>query len=207
MSQTILHLTTIPPRVAKGEQSVAGHLLNVELAREMVSNSRRRPWQGDQTVIHITSAHRVSDDSWNTLLKVIEEPPPYVQFHLYAPSTDSVPRTIKSRAHVVRESLPKETHEDVSRLIRYVENGDALAIVREADRHTDYVETMQQLMALAAWGVDHGNMDVANLSQHYLSYLGQKVAPRIVMKALLLELAIRHRKRKLKEEKALAKAS
>jgi hypothetical protein len=197
--QTILHLTSAAPHVKKGETSVAGHNLAVADARELVNETRRRPWEGDATVIHIPSAHRVSEESWNVLLKVLEEPPPYVAFHLYAPSTDSLPRTIKSRSHVVRESLPKENHEDVSRLVRYVENGDALAIIREADRHSDVNETRQQLMALWAWGVTYGDLDIANLSQFYLEYLNRKVSPRVVVKSLLLTLAIRRRERQNKE--------
>lgn len=195
MSVTKLHLTAIPPSVKKNELAISGANLNVEEARQLVERCRRRPWQGDSTVIHITAAHRVRNDAWSVLLKVLEEPPPYVQVHLYAPSTDSIPTTIRSRSHVTRESLPKPLPEDASRLVRLYESGDALGIVREADRHTDLEETRRSVLGLWIYSIETGKVDTAVLSEYYLSLLSQQASPRVVMKSLLITLALRHRKR------------
>jgi DNA polymerase III delta prime subunit len=193
MAVTKLHLTDRPPTVLKGERSVAGSALDVATSRELVAQTKRRPWQGDTTVIHITQAHLTRGDVWNTLLKVLEEPPPYVHFHLYAPSTDSIPRTIKSRSHVTRENLPDPPPEDASRLIRLIEQGDALTIVREADRHTELQDARRATRGIWIYAIQKANLDAALLSEYYLGKLRSGASPRIVMKALLLELARRHR--------------
>jgi DNA polymerase III delta prime subunit len=168
--------------------------MTVDQAREIVSMAQRRPWEGDSTTVHLTAAHLVRDDSWNALLKVLEEPPPYFHAHLYAPSTDSIPRTIKSRSHVIRESLPVVHPEDAARLLRLIESGDALAILREADRHTEPDATKRVLESLWTYAIQIGKTDAGLLSDYWLAQLRLGASPRIVMKALLLELAIRHRK-------------
>lgn len=188
----MLHLTGDPPLVRKGEHTFAGDLLAVDEARELVSMARRRPWQGDSTVIHVSAAHFVREDVWNTLLRLLEEPPPYVFVHLYAPSSDSIPKTIVSRAHVVRESLPRFVPEDASRLVRLVESGDALAILREGDRCTDLNEARRNVESLWAYSVETGRLDIALVADAYLRLARQGVSPRVLMKAFLLRLAIRH---------------
>jgi hypothetical protein len=193
MPTTHLHLTALPPRVTKNEHTWRGDALSIEQSREIVQLIRRRPWQGDTTVVHITNAHLVRDDVWNTLLKSLEEPPPYVQFHLYAPSTDAIPRTIRSRSHITRESLPNFIPEDASRLARLFEGGDALAILRECDRHTETEETRRLVRSLWAYCIETGRLDAGVLCDYYLGKLQNGVSPRIVLKALLLTLAVRHK--------------
>ncbi len=173
----------------------AGHIITVEEARELVQVSHRRPFEGDSTVIHITGAHRVPDQVWNTLLKVLEEPPPYVEFHLYAPSVDSLPRTIKSRAHVSREHLPNPQPDDAGRLVRLYESGDAILILREADRYTESGDAARAIESLWTFGAQTGKLDCALLSEYYLSMLRRGASPRVTMKALLIGLAIRHKER------------
>ena len=50
----------------------------------------------------IEKAETLNDESANSLLKALEEPPPYVQFVLCAPSPNGVLPTILSRCQVVR---------------------------------------------------------------------------------------------------------
>ncbi len=194
--QTHLHLTGLPPKAGKTDVSHAGHLLELQDARDLVASSRRLPWEGETVKVHIRDAHRVKAQVWETLLKVLEEPPPHVQFHLYAPSTDSVPSTIRSRSHVTREHLPDPQPEDAHRLVRLVEGGNAVDIVREADRHTELPDTRRSIESLWIYGVHTGRLDCANLSEYYLRRLRPGVSTRVVMKALLLTLAVRNRSRK-----------
>lgn len=171
----------------------SGSNLSIDSARELVQKVKRRPWEGDSTVIHITASHLIRDDTWNTLLKVLEEPPPYAQFHLYAPATDSIPKTIRSRSHITRESLPRSVPEDASRLVRLYESGDALGILREADRHADLEEARRALTSLWIYAIETGKLDTAFVSDYYLSHLSRSASPRVVLKALLITLALRHK--------------
>lgn len=194
MSTTALYLTAKPPHVKKGEYARAGTLLTVEEARNLVELARRRPWEGDTTVIHITGAHLVRADIWNVLLKILEEPPPYVQFNLYAPSTDSIPGTIKSRSHVKRLDLPNFAAEDSSRFIRLIESGDALAILREGDRHSERDEATRSVESIWVYAIQTGRIGMAFLSEVYLERLRRGANPRVTVKSMLIELATQHKK-------------
>jgi hypothetical protein len=193
VATTQLHLTGIPPATEREDVVWAGDLLDTKTAREIVELAHRRPWSGDKTVVRITAAHRVSDQVWNVLLKTLEEPPPHLHVHLYAASTDALPSTICSRAHVKREHLPDPTPEDASRLIRLYESGDALAMLRAADRQTDVVDTRRALEGLWHSGVHTGRLDQATQAEHHLYLLNRGVTPRLVVKSLLITLAIHHR--------------
>jgi DNA polymerase-3 subunit delta' len=58
----------------------------------------------------IEKAETLNEESANSILKALEEPPPYVQFVLCAPAPTSVLPTILSRCQVVRfRQLPVET--------------------------------------------------------------------------------------------------
>lgn len=202
MATTQIHLTGKPPLTTSQDVVHAGHVLDVESARELVQLAARRPWQGDTTTIRITNAHRTRDDVWNVLLKVLEEPPPYAEFHLYAPSTDALPRTIKSRAHVTREHLPDPPPEDASRLVRLYESGDALAILREADRHTDLADTRRAIEGLWTHGVSSRRLNQAVRAEAHLNLLRRGASPRVIMKGLLVSLAQLHLQQKTKQKES-----
>ncbi len=194
MAATKLHLTDKPPKVKQFEESVAGDLLSVDQARELVHSSRRRPFQGDSTVIHITGGHLVRDNVWNVLLKMLEEPPPYVHVHIYANSTDAIPGTIKSRAHTTRESMTFRPTEDASRFARLWKTADIATIAREADRHTGKLETVTALENLTAYCIEEGLLEAVPEVELARSRVARGANTRVCMKAMLCSLAISHRR-------------
>ncbi len=60
-----------------------------------------RPVLGKWRIVIITAAHTLNDESANSILKVLEEPPGYVQFFLCSPSQSAVLPTISSRCFSV----------------------------------------------------------------------------------------------------------
>jgi DNA polymerase-3 subunit delta' len=60
-----------------------------------------RPVLGNWRVVIITAAHTFNDESANSILKVLEEPPTYVQFFLCSTSQSAVLPTITSRCFSV----------------------------------------------------------------------------------------------------------
>lgn len=76
---------------------------------------RFAPIAGPQRAYLLERAETLNEESANSLLKALEEPPPYVQFILCAPSPASVLETILSRCQVIRFSaVPSE---DIARLL------------------------------------------------------------------------------------------
>jgi DNA polymerase III subunit delta' len=76
---------------------------------------RFAPIAGPRRAYLLERAETLNEESANSLLKALEEPPPYVQFILCAPSPASVLETVLSRCQVIRFSaVPAE---EIARLL------------------------------------------------------------------------------------------
>jgi len=76
------------------------HLLIAD-ARRVMERASRAPVRGRWQVTLIEDADRMEDRTSNTILKVVEEPPPHSVLLLCAPSLDDVLPTIRSRCRLV----------------------------------------------------------------------------------------------------------
>ncbi|HMI76774.1 MAG TPA: DNA polymerase III subunit gamma/tau [Buchnera sp. (in: enterobacteria)] len=102
-------ITSIPCRKCSNCQDIEqGHfidLLEVDAAsktkiediKELLENIQYLPIKGRFTVYLIDEIHMLSRHSFNSLLKILEEPPKHVKFILATTNTDKVPKTILSR--------------------------------------------------------------------------------------------------------------
>jgi DNA polymerase-3 subunit delta' len=81
------------------------HLLIAD-ARRVMERASRAPVQGRWQVTLIEDADRMEDRTSNTILKVVEEPPPHSVLLLCAPSLDDVLPTIRSRCRLVQLVTP-----------------------------------------------------------------------------------------------------
>jgi len=119
-----------------------GQLIKVEHVREMRQLAYLRPMSGKKRVFIITEAEKLTDESANTLLKILEEPPFFSQFILITPNPHLILPTIKSRCQtlhfvpvgkeeIVRALKEKGYPEDRARIISlYVRGnfGEALGL-------------------------------------------------------------------------------
>ena len=69
----------------------------VEEARELIANVAYRPMRGPYKIYIIDEVHMLSNNSFNALLKTMEEPPSHVKFILCTTDAHKVPATIQSR--------------------------------------------------------------------------------------------------------------
>jgi DNA polymerase-3 subunit delta' len=85
-----------------------GLSIGVAEVREIVRIAGRAPSQGRWQVVLVEDADRMTEQASNTVLKMLEEPPPRTVFLLCAPSLhpDDVPVTIRSRCRVVGLRTP-----------------------------------------------------------------------------------------------------
>ncbi len=73
----------------------------------LLHNLSYAPVRGKRRVFIIEDADAFNEETGNSLLKALEEPPPYATFVLTAPSVSAVLPTIFSRCHTVRfQSVP-----------------------------------------------------------------------------------------------------
>lgn len=67
------------------------------------------PQQGLMTVYILDEAHMLTNEAFNALLKLLEEPPSHVVFILATTELHKIPETIKSRATLVQFTRANET--------------------------------------------------------------------------------------------------
>ena len=85
-----------------------GLSIGVDEVREIVRIAGRAPSRGRWQVVLVEDADRMTEQASNTVLKMLEEPPPRTVFLLCAPSLhpDDVPVTIRSRCRVIGLRTP-----------------------------------------------------------------------------------------------------
>jgi DNA polymerase III subunit gamma/tau len=69
----------------------------VETIRELISTTQFAPVEGRYKIFIIDECHALSSQSWQALLKTIENPPPHVVFIFCTTEIHKVPETIISR--------------------------------------------------------------------------------------------------------------
>ena len=77
----------------------------VELVRKAREEAYVRPTEGDRKVIIFENAEEMNASAANALLKVLEEPPPYLTFIITCDNLSALPETVPSRC------VPLELHE------------------------------------------------------------------------------------------------
>ncbi|RZS79403.1 DNA polymerase-3 subunit delta' [Motilibacter rhizosphaerae] len=88
--------------------------IGVAVSRELVQKAARRPSQGRWQVLLVEDVDRLTEQAANTLLKVLEEPPPRTVWLLCAPSLEDALPTIRSRCrHVLLRTPPVQAVADL----------------------------------------------------------------------------------------------
>jgi DNA polymerase-3 subunit delta' len=106
----------------------------VDDIRALRRDSLLRPFDGEVKVYIIAHAHNMNQSAQNALLRVLEDPPPYVRFALLTNNAEILLPTIRSRCAVRR--LPPKGGQDADSLERDapdIRGGAAEAFVNALD--------------------------------------------------------------------------
>lgn len=121
--------------------------------REMVQYA---PLEGKYKVIIIDEAHMLTRESFNALLKTLEEPPSYTTFILATTEAHKFPITIVSRCqHFVFKQVPEKTlHEHLTFVLenekfQYEEEAVNILVRRAAGSVRDSMSLLGQCLALS----------------------------------------------------------
>lgn len=117
----------------------AADYTGVEDMREIKRQVQYQPLGGDQRAVIIDECHRLSANAWDSLLKMVEEPPPHLTWWLCTTDYSKVPETIRTRC--IRVLLQEVSEKDlrtrldqVIRMEKLTLDDDVLdIIVREAN--------------------------------------------------------------------------
>ena len=120
--QTISHSSSLDVT----ELDAASHS-GVDNIREIVSNLQLKPIESRRKVLIIDECHALSQQSWQALLKTVEQPPAHVVFIFCTTEIHKVPETITSRCQkfdfrrvpisLVVDHLEKVAHQESINII------------------------------------------------------------------------------------------
>jgi len=125
------------------EISPEKQVIKIDQVRGLKEAAYLRPMSARTRVFILSEAERLNDEGANSMLKVLEEPPPFSYLVLIAPSTDLLLPTILSRCRVLnflpitREEVERRLREDGqpddhARLLSFIAGGN-LERAREFD--------------------------------------------------------------------------
>lgn len=77
----------------------------IDDARAIISSAHRKPMAGPTKVLLIDEAHRLTGEAQDSLLKLVEEPPPYLHLMLATTNPTKLLKTIQNRCTEVRVNL------------------------------------------------------------------------------------------------------
>ncbi len=103
--KTSLDLLVLEPEVETKKGVAKEKEIKIEKIREVQKDLALYPYSGKYKVLIINNAHRMTQESQNALLKILEEPNPTSIIILVTHEEDKILATIQSRCQKVRFSL------------------------------------------------------------------------------------------------------
>ena len=97
----------------------------IDHIRDLRDNVRFAPSRGNFRIVYIDEVHMLTKESFNALLKTLEEPPPHVIFILATTEPHKIPATIHSRCQ--RFDFKRVTDSDIVKRLREVADGSGIA--------------------------------------------------------------------------------
>ncbi len=98
----------------------------IDEARSLRESLKFSPLRGSKKVYIIDEVHMLTTESFNALLKAIEEPPEYVVFILCTTEVHKIPETIKSRCQTF--ILKRPTNEQIVQKLKKIVSKENLEI-------------------------------------------------------------------------------
>lgn len=160
----------------------------VDNIRELKEYISFRPISFDKKVIIIDEVHKLSNAAFNSLLKVLEEPPEYAIFILCTTEVEAIPETVQSRCaiyrfgaipeHMIAEHLMVISksegialHEDAALLIAKYSSG----AMRNAIKYLEQLSTSTEEISADFVSTILGVADTGMLFDLLSIYMEQKV--------------------------------
>lgn len=172
----------------------------VEDTRELLDNVQYAPTRGRYKVYLIDEVHMLSNNSFNALLKTLEEPPQHVKFLLATTDPQKLPATILSRC--LQFNLKRMSVELISKQIQHILQQENIATDNQAVQLLAHAAdgSMRDALSLLdqAIAYGHGKLDATEVQ----AMLGTVSRDRVI--AILKALIANDASAVLKEVAALA---
>lgn len=193
-SVSIFDTTIITPESSIGIKDV----------RELQSTIFLKPLQSPKKLIVLKNAASATLDAQNSLLKLLEEPPPHVIIALVVENPDSLLSTIRSRCTLVSIEEKIDENKDFSELKRLILSlpnmkvGEKLKIAQDVGKTKE--ETQQWIKEMIQAGreilleeISKGNVSISfylnlltALNKAYFSVSTTNISPRFILEDMLI---------------------
>ncbi len=132
----------------------------VDETRELLENVQYAPTRGRYKVYLIDEVHMLTPQSFNALLKTLEEPPPHVKFILATTDPQKLPVTILSRC--LKLNLNAISHELIFTHMTWVLEQEKIPAEKAALRliAKSALGSMRDALSLLDQAIAHGNGEV-----------------------------------------------
>lgn len=137
------------------EMDCASHN-GVDDMRNIQEQCKTRPLQGKYKIFLLDECHMITTAGWNSMLKILEEPPSYVVFLFCTTDPQKIPGTILSR--VQRYNFSRISTQGIIKRLKYILNNEQL---------NDYEDTAVEYIARLAKG---GMRDAITTLEKCLDY-------------------------------------
>jgi DNA polymerase-3 subunit delta' len=105
------------------KMDLSGHVItSIERIRELKNESKYAPYEADRKVYIISDADKMTRESSNAFLKLLEEPPENLFIILTTSFINSILETIRSRCHLIY--FPSLTYEEALSVVKSYQNVD-----------------------------------------------------------------------------------
>jgi DNA polymerase III gamma/tau subunit len=111
----------------------------IDAMRDVANGLSYAPFEGEARVLILDESHALSRQAWDSLLKVVEEPPPNTYWFFCTTQPAKIPETIKTRCtHIQLKGIDKATLTDLVERVAEAEgirlaDGIRQVIVAEAN--------------------------------------------------------------------------
>ena len=90
----------------------------VDNIRQIIEDAKRKPLDAEYKIFIVDECHSLSDNSWQALLKTLEEPPKFTIFIFCTTNPEKIPPTILSR--VQRFQFNKISTDGIYQRLKYI---------------------------------------------------------------------------------------
>lgn len=173
----------------------------IEDIREIQSKLHLKPFRGKKRAIILDFSSGATTQAQNSMLKILEEPPPSTIILIYAKSREDFLPTILSRCKVIEiKNIDKQTDTDFSEEINKILEagvGEKLVIAQDwgVDRDSALQNVEQTIFAVEAQLLKSNKDDLPNylkllraLNSAYSDLKFSNVSPRFILENYLLSI-------------------
>ncbi|UUD37199.1 DNA-directed DNA polymerase [Mycoplasmopsis californica] len=132
----------------------------VDDMRDLIEKASNAPFEGDYKIYIIDEMHMLSNHAFNSLLKILEEPPKHIVFILATTDPQKIPSTILSR--LIRFNFKLMSQKVIVSQLKYIFDKEKITYENQVLEHIARLSTggMRDALSIADHAISLGNRNI-----------------------------------------------